>query len=84
MMNKKGQIAASAFSALCLGGVLTLFSQAQADRRPSHEMRALDLSSPDDEVFRRMVPAAVKGGTTGRGRAATEEESDRPRRLLLR
>lgn len=87
-MGRKGQTATVLFCALGLGGMLTLFSQASALRDRPERVRALNVSSPESEVFRSVVPATIESGAPldAESRDAAED-ADRPKppvRLRLR
>lgn len=60
-MNKKGYLAAVLFCALSFGGVLALFQQSDSRRRAAARgMRSMNVSSPENNVFKEIVPAAIE------------------------
>ena len=87
-MSRKGQLTASVFGALCLGGILTLFSQAQTDEAARYETRALDVAPPESDILRRVVPAAIEGASPPPEASGPEkprsERTRKTRRMTLR
>lgn len=87
-MTKKGQTVLFLFCALSVGGILTLFSQADALRGGAERMRAMDVSSPESSIFRRLVPTSMESGASIQAAPEDEEAEDQrpdpPVRLRLR
>ena len=88
-MTRKGQTAILIFCALSLGGILTLFSQADALRDQPARLRSMDVSSPEGSIFRSMVPTTMESGASLRASpdSSDTEDPERPKppvRLRLR
>ena len=87
-MTKKGQTVAFLFCALSIGGILTLFSQADALREGAQRLRSMDVSSPESNIFRSMVPTSVESGASIQASPEKKDDADDqpkpPVRLRLR
>ena len=89
-MNRKGQTAFTLFCILSIGGILTLFSQADALKKGAR-FRSMNVSTPEHEIFRKAVPTAIESGAVLKSsrdekynRNPSSSRREQPVRLKLR
>jgi hypothetical protein len=86
-MNARGRIASALFTALCLGGILTLFSQSEqlkapsGARAPSSRSMTLNPAEGPSKDFGDIVPMVLERGAA-LTLSATEGEGEKPQPKL--
>ncbi len=83
-MSRKGQTAVTLFCALSIGGIMTLFSQADAFKEQSTRFRSMNVSSPESNVFKRTVPTAIESGAVLKEQPGENGKSAKKRKTRTR